>query len=379
MDTRTIFLTGITGNLGARMALELLAAGHHVVAVSRSRGGGRLVQKRVLRSLSILAGPDGLPPRAAERLTVLHADFTDARAMGALRLPAPVDETWHFASSLKFMPRDREEIFRTNVDGLRTLLDFHHRHARADAPFHYIGTAYVGGKGDGTVPESRLPADPDRAFNNEYERSKLEAEEIVLDEAAAGRLRGDVMRPSIVVGSLRTGALVNYNGYYLGLEAWMRLSEYMKGIGRAGETVRVWVDSESTLNLIPVDAVVEAMLRLAAAPGENGAVYNLVNQCDVTLAQVFEVLQRYLFIRTELCGSDASGSRKSTYEKLVAYSLTYTAPYLKQKLRFQSDRAAAGAGGALEVPMYPDGLESLHNHFFSRFARERPPVLEAIA
>jgi nucleoside-diphosphate-sugar epimerase len=367
MPWKRILLTGITGNLGAMAALRFLAEGHAVYAPVRSRSTSRMIRKRAVDSLRALVAPAALDEAAVANLVVLDADVTDANALGALAAPEEVDETWHFASSLKYMPKDRDEIFEANLGGTRNVLEFHRARQRRGARMFYVGTAYLAGRGVPVVPETRMPFSEDMAFNNEYEKSKLLAENLFLDAVDAGEVDGAVFRPSIVVGRPGTGRLVNYNGYYLGVKAWMALSDYVAGRGQRGERVRVWLEPESTVNLIPLDTVVEVMGRLADAGAGRGAVFNVVNAAEVTLAEVFEVLGRYLAVEPVLCGAAAGGESKTTYEKLVAYSLTYTAPYMKQRVAFRTDNVRAAIGCAPRVPLYPDELDRLTRHYVTRF------------
>jgi nucleoside-diphosphate-sugar epimerase len=378
MASRAIFLTGITGNLGAMAALRFLAQGHRIYAPVRSRHSPHLVRRRAVESLLAIAEGDERALATSDRLVVLDADVTDPRALRALDLPEGIEETWHFASSLKYMPKDRDEIHRANVDGLRNVLELHRSRSTGGGRFYYISTAYVAGRDLRVVPEARIPFDEDLSFNNEYERSKLLAENLVLGEVASGALDAVIFRPSIVTGRLHSGKLINYNGFYLGLKAWMTLSEYMKQSGRAGEVVRLWIDAASTLNLIPVDAIIDAMCRLRET--ESGAVFNVVNAAEVPLEQVFEILRRYLWIQPVLCEqSGEAESRKSTAERLVAYSLTYTAPYVKQHVRFDQARFHRALGQELRMPLYPDALDRLTRLYFERFNTAGLPGAPALA
>ncbi len=365
---KTILLTGITGNLGALAARRFMEEGHTVAALVRARGSRAQVEKRVVRALAALYPEAPLPPGAEDRLWVVRADMTDADEMSAVRLRRGIDETWHFASSLKFMPRDRDEIYAANLDGLENVLALHRRFASDQARLMYISTAYLAGKGAALVPEERIPFSPDLAFNNEYEKSKLLAENRFLDAVGAGEVDGAVFRPSVVTGTSDTGRLVNYNGYYLGVEAWLRLDAHLQGLGRAGEEVRLWVEPSNTLNLIPLDTVVDVLLGTARTPAAaGGRVFNVANPVEPTLAEVFEVLSRFLAVRPVLCGAGRSSAvRKTVYEKLAGYSLTYTSPYMKQRTRIETGNVAAALGSHPAVTMYPEVLEKLNRHFVER-------------
>lgn len=370
---RRVLLTGITGNLGAAMAIRLLRAGDEVYALVRSRRRGT-GPRRARESLALLPEAAGLDAAAWARLHIVDADMTDTGGMEALRLPAPVDETWHFASSLKYMPRDRDEIHRANLTGMRNTLALHRRHAAHGARCHYVSTAYLAGRGVTRVPEARIPYDDELAFNNEYERSKLLAENEFLDAVQAGSLDGLVFRPAIVCADPEGCRLVNYNGFYLGLKAWFSLSEYMVSQGRRGDTVRLWVDPDNTLNLVPLGPTVEAMRAIAAGNPAGGEVFNLVNETPPTLAQVFEWVNRHIDVVCVLCGvGDPRDQSRTTYEKLVAYSLTYVSPYVKQRITFDSGNTRRALAHPLAIELYPHALDRLIGSFRRRAALADTP------
>lgn len=365
MAPKRILLTGATGNLGALMCLRLLDEGHTVVCLVRGRGSRDFTARRVHRALAAL--DPTLDGRAtAGTLRVVHADIAAPEGLGGVDLGGPVDETWHFASSLKYMPKDREEIFSANVGGLTSTLALHRRAARGGAPFYYISTAYLAGRGTAVVPEGEIESGDDLGFRNEYEKSKLAAEQLFFTALHAGDVTGAVFRPSIVVGMRGNGRLVNHNGYYLALEAWLRLSQYAQSTGAAGERVRLWVEPRHCLNLVPLDSVIDAMQTVRAAGVVDGTVFNLVNEEEFTVEALLASLARHLVIEPFACGERyEDGTRKTTYEKLAAYGLTYTSPYLKHWVRFETGNLRRVTGAGLRVPLYPDEIERLHAAYFT--------------
>jgi dihydroflavonol-4-reductase len=93
---RRFWLAGATGFLGRHLLLELLAAGHEVVAVSRS--GGNV---------------EGHPVAA---LDILDADAVAASATG-------VDGAFLVAGKVARDPDAAEELYRLHVTGTRSALD----------------------------------------------------------------------------------------------------------------------------------------------------------------------------------------------------------------------------------------------------------------
>jgi nucleoside-diphosphate-sugar epimerase len=367
---KIIFLTGITGNIGALAALRFLEAGHRVYAVVRSRGDDDTYVRRVKRCFSALGAETDWP-----NLTLIKADITDGDEMGLVELPEPITESWHFASSLKYMPKDREEIYAANVTGLRNVIALHQR-ARAgdDAMFYYISTAYVGGKSHASVPEARIRITEESAFHNNYESSKLEAENIVFDECEAGRLKMAIFRPSIVVASRRDLRMINYTGYYLALQAWGSLNNYMCNSGAQNESVRVALDPLNPVNLIPLDDLVDLIVRLGDSEIANGTVVNLVNENEVTIEQTFAAAAPYLDIQPVLCGRDGlEGKMKNLFEKLIGYSLTYAGPYMKDRIVIETGNLKKITGHSYGFDMNPDFLDALYGSYMPKLKDTKRP------
>src|SRR5262245_58314674 len=95
------FLTGATGFIGGRIARQLRAAGHEVVALVRD------------------------PAKAAELgalgVTLGRGDVTERASMAdGLR---DCDGAFHVAAWYKFGARDHSEAWRVNVEGTRNVLE----------------------------------------------------------------------------------------------------------------------------------------------------------------------------------------------------------------------------------------------------------------
>src|SRR5687767_5221830 len=98
---KTILLTGITGNMGAFAALRFLEQGHKVYALVRPKKGLDCL-KRARRTLRQFSGSNGASAGNFEHLEIVEGDIGDSGAIASIRVPEAIDETWHFASSLKY-------------------------------------------------------------------------------------------------------------------------------------------------------------------------------------------------------------------------------------------------------------------------------------
>ena len=172
---KTVLLTGITGNLGALMAWNLLSKGCRVLAPCRAVGN-ITARERAFKTMTVVSGNEIDPGSdLASSLEVIEVDITDSKVMGKLELGQVIDETWHFASTVKFMAKDRDEIYRVNLQELDEVLALHQRHATPSTRFYYVSTTYIGGSGIRFLPEKRLNFEQIESFHNDYERSKFQA------------------------------------------------------------------------------------------------------------------------------------------------------------------------------------------------------------
>jgi thioester reductase-like protein len=133
----------------------------------------------------------------------------------------------------------------------------------------------------GVILESDL--EHHAGFHNTYEQTKYEAE-LLLREAMA-ELPIAVHRPSIVVGDSRTGQT----------GAWKVLYWPLKVIARGWLPV-IPYDPDSTLDIVPVDFVADAVLALARDPGTVGGTFHLAAgpDRDTTTGEMFPRVFRML-------------------------------------------------------------------------------------
>ena len=204
---KTILLTGVTGNMGAFAALRFLEKGHKVYAIVRPKKDFDCM-KRARRTLRQFCDAENIAETRFDNLRIIEGDIGDRDNLPSMVAPEAIDETWHFASSLRYMPKETEEIFGVNVNGLANMIELHRRSRGGE--FFYISTAYLGGKNLGLVPEAPIPSDENISYNNYYERSKTLAERMILDAVESEELKGTIFRPSVVFGDTADGKLIHY-------------------------------------------------------------------------------------------------------------------------------------------------------------------------
>jgi dihydroflavonol-4-reductase len=169
------FVTGATGFLGSHVARAL------------SEQGAKL--RLLVRSGSNLKNLEGLNAETA------IGDLRDAASIE--KAIAGCDAVFHVAADYRLWVRDPEEMYRSNVEGTRAILDAARKTGVARV-VHTSSVATIGFSSDGR------PADEDSPVSladmiGHYKRSKFMAEQLALE---AGRLGMQVVtvNPTTPVG-----------------------------------------------------------------------------------------------------------------------------------------------------------------------------------
>ena len=327
-----ILLTGGTGFLGAHLAAELAVQGNEILLLARSKTG-RPAADRVARLLDWLGLAEG------PRTSAWPRAGSTAPGLDSSRRPWPpwretLDEVVHCASSTSFADRKRREVEAVNLDGLRRILDV--AGLRPCRRFHLISTAYVAGRTAGPCPET-LVRPP--AFTNVYEETKCRAEWLAAERCAALGIPLTIYRPSIVYGHSETGRSLLFNALYYPVrtalflkrlcEADIRERDGRKAadlgvrLDTDGWTVmplRIRVEEEGGINLIPVDFFVRAFG--AIREGTADGVFHIVNSRPTRLADIIAYTQSLFRIRGISAG--APGGRRRARGTLWKRSTTPT-------------------------------------------------------
>ncbi len=342
-------MTGATGFLGSHLTHALLEAGCAVTVLARS-SGTRTARDRALDALGRIAPHPSDARPAFDGLEVVEGDIGAPRAgMNAAtwrRLADSVDEVWHAAASLSFMEARRSEIFRMNVDGVRQIIALAER--TRGRRLHHVSTAYVAGRRTDLCRESEL--DMGQEFRNPYEESKCRAEALIREAHASGRIVASVYRPSIVIGESATGRATHLHGVYAFIRGMWTLAERMRG--KNGRDIvefglRVRGSDDATLNFVPVDYVIRAMLRIGSLPSSGGATYHLTNPEPTPNGQWLRIVCDQVGIRGVRLASRAAFAKRpmTRLEDLFHRKMAFYSRYLEGEPRFDRVHAQAGLDG----------------------------------
>ncbi len=340
-----LLITGANGFLGAQVATQWLARDPDARVGCLVRGGDEAAARARLEAALLGAVRDqAMDVDAAAllgRAGVVRGDMDDpawtGRARAWLRGPAAL---FHCAANLSFREADRDAVWRTNVDGTQALLAALPSMPQVVA-FNHVSTAYVAGDREGLVEEDDTSR-PDR-FNNPYEESKWQAESLVRAGCARAGVAWRVLRPSIVIAHSRTHRMASQSGFYQVADALLRFgrSARAKGVGR----ILLPVPPGTTLDLIPVDVVVDEMLALATRGGASaGRTFHVTAASPLALGDVLRELSPMSGVEIGVMEADDPGT--SVPAGLVMHRLRHYMPYFSYVRRFDRRNAAdCGEGG----------------------------------
>lgn len=163
---------------------------------------------------------------------------------------------YHFAASLKFNLKSKDEIFATNIDGVENSLNVFSKFANKNSRFFFIGTAYSCGKFSGLFEEKFYDNEDISKFRNYYEQSKRFAENVIKKHIKTKGLNAHILRLSQVVGNNKSGVTkTDYGVFDFAKRIHSLATRY------PNKTVKVHLDPDSTQNLIPIDTVVGYLMR----------------------------------------------------------------------------------------------------------------------
>jgi thioester reductase-like protein len=277
-DRETLFITGFPGFIANRL-LERLARKD----CARPRGFILLVQPSLrTRATEEIARIAQLTGRSTAEFHVVEGDISERglalTAVDAELVQQQTTRVFHLAAIYDLaVPRDL--ALRVNPGGTRNVLEFarsipHLRH------FHHVSTCYVAGRRQGVILESELRHDA--GFRNFYEESKYLAELEV--EAAKNELPITIHRPAVVCGDSQTGETGKYDGVYYLIHYLLRWPSGLSLINIGNREV--------SLNLVPVDFVVDAMSALAFDEGAIGKTLQLADPSPLTTEDLFNSIAK---------------------------------------------------------------------------------------
>ena len=278
-----VLLTGATGLVGRLVLARLLDCGISVAVLVRSHRQYPAVHRleHVVRKLETKVGRllprpriiEGTLNRADLGLSGEHLDWIKAHCRSVI----------HSAASISFSPASQHpenEPYRTNIDGTRYLLDL--TTAAGISEWHYVSTAYIAGLRSGRVMENDVNLG--QHFSNDYERSKLIAEQMLRTSQSISSLT--IYRPSIVIDLHSTAEATSDQAINLAFSMFQTLSRRF-GLPQQGQWFkRLGFSGTERKNMVSVDWVAKSIAEIYRRPSLHQQTYHLTNKVGTTALQL---------------------------------------------------------------------------------------------
>ena len=271
-DRETFFITGFPGFIANRLLERLARKDCDFILLVQP-----LLVARALEEISRLAQLSG---RNVADFQIVEGDLSEPQlALSPMDLELVQRQTtriFHLAAVYDLaVPEDI--AMRVNVGGTRNVVELARTlpHLRQ---FHHVSTCYVAGKREGVILETELRHEA--GYRNYYEKSKCLAEMEV--ESAKTDLPVTIYRPAVVCGDSKTGETGKYDGVYFLIHYLLRWPALLSTINIGNHKV--------SLNLVPVDFVVDAMAALAFDGQAIGKTLQLADPAPLTTNQLFNAI-----------------------------------------------------------------------------------------
>ena len=268
----TFFITGFPGFIAARLLKRLAAQGSRLILLVQPA----LIEKARLELVD-LASAVGCPH---ERFSIVEGDITQPNlglsVEDIVMIRASATRVFHLAA-IYDLAVERDLAQRINVEGTKNVNAFVSSLQRL-RHYHHVSTCYVAGKREGCIRETELRHDA--GFRNFYEESKYQAELEV--ELLKSKLPVTIHRPAVVCGDSKTGETAKYDGVYFLIHYLLKWPSGLSQLNIGNHEV--------SLNLVPIDFVVDAMAALAFDDAAIGKTVQLADPAPLTTNQLFNAI-----------------------------------------------------------------------------------------
>jgi nucleoside-diphosphate-sugar epimerase len=337
-------ITGGTGFLGIHLLGELLQGSGTFTLLTRPPSDPII---RIQKALALIAtdGQVWTDEHLRGRLAVVPVDFAKSN-LGLpdqqLRALADSADAILHCAGITELDADLEDLRRTNVDGTARILELAQAGSKAPDLFH-VSTAFVAGRRRTGIIYERELGD-DEGFENNYERSKFEAESLVRDWAQRTGRRVVVLRPSALVSSRPPHPDVPLHPLSFlstSAEGAMRLFSISGRPLRTSISLRLRADLSGHLNYMPAGEAAEAMVRLLRLAPDGLSTYHVVHHHDVSVQTLAELFNAVSPVPVTLV--DGPIENPNLVERRLRWATGFL-PYLQHSRTFDTTDAQAVIG-----------------------------------
>jgi nucleoside-diphosphate-sugar epimerase len=206
--------------------------------------------------------------------------------------------------------------------------------------------------------------------NNRYERSKLDAEDIV--QATAG-MRVRIFRPSVIVGHSRTLEATNFFGFYGFVRQLVQFRGMVNRL-QAGMLERTQlslrIEPEARINFVPIDSVAQQTVRIGLCAASEG-IFHLTNASPPKLGAVVNAVFDMLGLHRPRFVCDESDL--GVFDARLDERLRFYRSYITADRHFDRSRSDAALGTDRPEDVVYDAplIRSMVRWYLARLERER--------
>ncbi len=333
-----VLLTGATGLLGRYLLKDLLVAGVPVAVVVRPSRRNSPVERveAIMRFWEEELGRD--LPRPQVFTGDVNSENLGLAEEDVRRVQDSCKAVLHNAASLTFHNGGRDaEPWRTNVQGTQNVVDLCQRTGIDE--FHHVSTAYTCGLRTGTILETEL--DEGQSFGNDYERSKVEAEQMV--RSTEFFKTPTVYRPSIIIGDSQTAYTSTFHGFYAMLRLIYTLLSSDAFTNEDGiYSSRIKMNGDECKNFVPVDWVSAAIAGILVDQSHHGKTFHLTADTPVSSQTMIDVIEHAIgFTGTVLHGADKPIENPTILEELFYENMQIYEAYWRHDPHFDKTNTEA--------------------------------------
>jgi len=282
-EVRNIFLTGCTGFVGAYLLEELLAKQDCTIYCLVKAATVEQARARIRRSREYYA----LAPYEDGRVVPVLGDFSQPNfGLPPSRfdeLCSIIDSVIHNGASTNLF-YNYEALKTANVDGTKEVLRF--ACLKRLKSVNYVSTVSVFTNRDTELDEYSDIASQRHRYDSGYNATKWVAERLVLQARERG-LPCNIYRLGRVMGHSETGIVKSDDYIYSALLIALSVNQLPREL------------TSFEVDIVPVDYVARAIVRLSSCHPEGGRVYHLFNPKGISIDDFILLLEQGLERKVE--------------------------------------------------------------------------------